>query len=148
MSGLRFRNVDAAVTDDVRNWPYEALVTALDRGLVADWQPLFDEFRRDPWGPPARRLERHLAERDPDAVAALFTLALERARADAERKEREEVARRVLDAVSRSGLTQADFAQRIGTSASRLSTYVAGRVTPSAAMLIRIESAADVERAD
>lgn len=79
MSGLRFRNVDAAPDDDVRTWPYEALVTAIDRGLVADWQPIFVEIRRSPWG----------------AIA------------------------------------------------SRLSTYASGKVTPSAAMLLRIERLAD-----
>ena len=32
MSALRFRNVDADPADDVETWPYEALVTAIDRG--------------------------------------------------------------------------------------------------------------------
>ena len=39
MNGLRFRNVDADPADDVGTWPYEALVTAIDRGLVPDWRP-------------------------------------------------------------------------------------------------------------
>jgi len=34
----------------------------------------------------------------------------------------------------------AAFATQVGTSASRLSTYATGRVTPSAAMLVRIEA--------
>lgn len=143
MSGLRFRNVDADVSDDVRTWPYEAVVTALDRGLVADWQPLFAELRRAPWGPVARRLERHLDERDHDAVATLFRLAVERARSHAQARERQEVARRIREAVVRSGLTQAEFAVLVGTSASRLSTYLSGSVMPSAALLLRIETCAD-----
>ena len=52
-----------------------------------------------------------------------------------------EVAGRVRAAVARSRLTNRDFAQLIGTSASRLSTYLNGKVTPSAAMLVRIERA-------
>ena len=28
---VEFRNVDASPTDDVRTWPYEALVTVIDR---------------------------------------------------------------------------------------------------------------------
>ncbi len=32
----------------------------------------------------------------------------------------------------------AEFASRIGTSTSRLSTYAAGKVTPSAALMLRI----------
>ncbi len=67
------------------------------------------------------------------------SLAIERARADAERREREEVAERVRQAVRRSGLSKARFAEQVGTSASRLSTYLNGKVTPSAAMLLRIE---------
>lgn len=138
---LRFRNVDASPEDDVRTWPYEALVTAIDRGLVPDWRPIFDEIRRSPWGPVARRVERYLAYREPDGTGTLFALALQRARDDRTTDERAEVAARVRAAVDRSGLTDAEFAELVGTSASRLSTYAAGKVTPSAAMLVRIERA-------
>lgn len=136
---LQFRNIDASPDDDVTTWPYEALVIALDRGLVPDWQPLFVEIRRAPWGTVARRLERHLATRERDGVGELFRLAIERARESSDAADRAEVAARVRDAVARSGLTSARFAEAIGTSASRLSTYLNGKVTPSAAMLIRIE---------
>ena len=48
--------------------------------------------------------------------------------------------RREVEAlVSESGLSLAEFASRIGTSRSRLSTYRSGRVTPSAALLLRME---------
>lgn len=139
---VAFRNVDASPQDDVRTWPYEALVTVIDRGLVHDWRPIFAEMRRSPWGRVARRVEQYLSYRQSDGVSALFALALERARADAERADRAEVAARVGDAVSRSGLTNREFARLVGTSASRLSTYLSGKVTPSAAMLVRIERAA------
>ncbi len=136
---VRFRNVDASPSDDIRTWPFEALVTVIDRGLVADWQPVFAEIRRSPWGPVARRVERYLAYREPDAVGVLFSLAIERARAVAEQADRAVVSERVSAAVSRSGLSNSEFAQLVGTSASRLSTYLSGKVTPSAAMLLRIE---------
>ena len=141
---LAFRNVDASPADDVRTWPYEALVTAIDRGLVPDWQPIFAEIRRSPWGQVARRVERYLTYREPDGVGTLFSLALDRARADANRADRDEVAARVRAAVDRSGLTNSRFADLVGTSASRLSTYLSGKVTPSAAMLVRIERAGDL----
>lgn len=38
-------------------------------------------------------------------------------------------------------MTNVRFAEHIGTSASRLSTYLSGKVTPSAALLLRIERA-------
>jgi hypothetical protein len=140
---VEFRNVDASPTDDVRTWPYEALVIVIDRGLVPDWQPVFSELRRSPWGRVARRVERYLSYREPDGVSVLFALAIERARADADRTDRAEVAARLRDAVGRSGLTDAAFAELVGTSASRLSTYLNGKVTPSAAMLVRIEHAGE-----
>lgn len=139
---VQFRNVDASPADDVRTWPYEALVAVIDRGLVQDWRPVFVELRRSPWGRVARRVEQYLSYRHPDGVGTLFSLAIERARADADQAERAEVAARVRSAVARSGLTQQEFARLVGTSASRLSTYLNGKVTPSAAMLVRIERAA------
>lgn len=142
---LRFRNVDANPSDPVATWPYEAVVTALDRGLVSDWQPLFAEVRRSPWGPVARRIERVLVGREVDSVSALFRLVLDRARAAAEDEDRLEVGRRVQAAITRSGLTQAEFALAVGTSPSRLSTYASGKVTPSAALLLRIERVAGRE---
>lgn len=82
MTGLRFHNVDADLADDVRTWPYEALVTVIDHGLVPDWQPVFAEIRRSPWGLAARRVERYLGYREPDGVGTLFALAIEHARRD------------------------------------------------------------------
>jgi len=144
---VSFRNVDASPTDDVCTWPYEALVTVIDRGLVPDWQPLFAEIRRSPWGPVARRVERYLSYRDPDGVGTLFALAIDRARSRIDDADRAEVAARVRAAVERSGLSNARFAERVGTSASRLSTYLSGKVTPSAAMLLRMERAATTKPA-
>ena len=143
---VTFRNVDASPDDDVRTWPYEALVTVIDRGLVPDWQPIFAELRRSPWGRVARRVERYLSYREPGATGTFFALAVEHARAQADRADRTEAAARVREAVDRSGLTKAEFAKLVGTSASRLSTYLNRKVTPSAAMLIRIERTAATAR--
>ena len=143
MSGLRFRNVDADPANDVGTWPYEALVTAIDRGLVPDWRPIFAEIRRSPWGPVARRVERYLNYRDPDGVSTLFASAIDRARKEIERADRAEVVARIRTAVERAGVTKAEFAASVGTSASRLSTYLNGKVTPSAALLMRIERTAN-----
>lgn len=139
---LQFRNVEASPDDEVATWPYEALVTAIDRGLVPDWQPIFAEIRRAPWGTTARRIESYLTWREPDGVSTLFALAVEAARDRTAEAERAEVAARVRSAVARSGLTSARFAREIGTSASRLSTYATGTVVPSASLLLRIERAA------
>ena len=136
-----FRNVDASPDDDVRTWPYEAIVSTIDRGLVSDWQPLIVEIRRWPWGTVARRIDRYLEYRESDGASAS---SAQRSIVPAKRH-RDEVAARVADAVARSGLTNAGFVELVGTSASRLSTYLRATVVPSAAMLIRIERTADAE---
>ncbi len=58
---LAFRNVLASPADPVTTWPYEALVAAMERGLVADWQPVIAEVRRRPWGPVARAVDDYCA---------------------------------------------------------------------------------------
>jgi hypothetical protein len=142
-----FRNVDASPDDDVATWPYEAIVATLERGLVSDWQPLFTEVRRHPWGSVARSIE-HLLAYDPiPGVAPLFLRSIATAREAAERRDRDEVAQRVRSAVQDSGMTAGRLAESVGTSASRLSTYMTGKVTPSAAMLVRIERVAREQRA-
>lgn len=143
---VNFRNVDASPTDDVCSWPYEALVAVIDRGLVADWKPVFAEIRRSPWGSVARRVERYLSYRERDGIGVLFALAIEHARTRADEADRADVAAQVRAAVERSGLTNAQFAELVGTSASRLSTYLSGKVTPSAALLLRMERAASRSR--
>lgn len=57
--------------------------------------------------------------------------------------DRAAVAAEMRDAVRRSGITQAAFARRLGTSASRLSTYVTGAVVPSAVTYRRALRVAD-----
>lgn len=135
---LNFRNVNASPSDPVATWPYEALVTAIEQGLVPDWRPIFDELKVDPWGPVSRKIQRYLEYAPRDGVTVLFRLAIDRARDNAEARERSLVAARVRGAIEASGLTAGQFAERVGTSASRLSTYARGTVTPSAHMLIRI----------
>lgn len=53
------------------------------------------------------------------------------------RAEREEIRSSLRESVDRSALTHAQFAQAIGTSATRLSTYLSGATIPSAAMYVR-----------
>lgn len=139
---LQFRNVDVSPTDPVNTWPYEALVTAIERGLVPDWQPIFAELKASPWGPVSRKIERYLRYAPRNGITTLFQLAVDSARAERESAERAEVVAQVRAAIASSGLTAAQFADLIGTSASRLSTYATGSVCPSAHMLLRIKHTA------
>jgi len=70
-------------------------------------------------------------------------LVIARARAGAAAAERAAVAAEVRGLIGRSGLTRAELASRIGTSASRLSTYASGKVTPSAAPMARMRGVAE-----
>ena len=54
-----------------------------------------------------------------------------------EPEERAEVAAALRDTLKQSGLTQTDFARHLGTSATRLSTYLSGSTIPSAAIFLR-----------
>ena len=65
-----------------------------------------------------------------------------RARQLAINSERHNVAAEVRDLVGRSGLSRQDFADRIGTSRSRLSTYMSGKVVPSATLMVRMRRVA------
>lgn len=139
---LAFRNVDADPDGPVEDWPTEAVLTALERGGMSHWRRLATAVRADPWGPVARRIEGALAAVRPYGVAELMDDVLLAARSDAEGRERAEVATEIRGLIKQSGMTRADFARSVGTSASRLSTYVGGSVTPSAAMLVRMRRVA------
>lgn len=140
---LQFRNVDADPAGPVQQWPYEALVTAIERGTISDWARITKQISADPWGPVARQVEEYLTYASPYGVAPLLQRAIARARRDGEVQERREVAAEIRGHVERSGLTPAEFAARVGTSRSRLSTYTTGSVTPSAALLVRMRRVAE-----
>lgn len=124
----------------VSSWPVEAIQTTIERGGLGDWRPLVAEVRRHPWGRTARQIEEVLTHTRPYGTAPLLERAIERARTDAQSRERDAVAAGVRDLVAASGLTQAAFAVSIGTSASRLSTYATGRVVPSATLMLRMRA--------
>lgn len=135
---VQFRNVDVDPGSPVSVWPYEALVTVLERGALSDWRRIAKEIDGRPWGRVARSVEAYLTYERPYGVAPLMDEVIVRARSRREAEEKSRVAAMVRDAVDRSGLTRAEFAATIGTSGSRLSTYCSGKVTPSAGMLLRI----------
>jgi len=141
VSALAFRNVDASPSDPVSAWPQEAIQTALERGGLSHWRRLAEAVRAEPWGPVARRIEEVLSYSRSYGVAPALERVIGRARQAAETAEREAVATEIQELVRRSGLSRAEFASRVGTSTSRLSTYATGKVIPSAALLLRMRMA-------
>ena len=139
---LTFRNLTTRPEDPVATWPTDAVRTALERGGLDAWHRMAVEIDRDPWGRLARRVEEVIRADRPFGISEAMEELIARARRRAERREKEIVAAEIRRALESSGLSRQEFAERLGTSASRLSTYLSGKVTPSATLLVRIRGLA------
>lgn len=142
-----FRNVDVPAGAPVEAWPFEALVSTIEREGIRAWARITTAIDAAPWGETARAVEHYLSYARPWGVAPLLERALQRARAEQEDAERSAVAAEIADLIARSGLTMETFARRIGTSRSRLSTYRSGTVVPSATLMLRMRRLAEQDRA-
>jgi DNA-binding transcriptional regulator YiaG len=138
MIPLAFRNLTITPDYPVSEWPTEAVQAALERGDLGDWQRIVAELKREPWGQTARQVEEVLSHSRPYGIAEAMETVLARIRAQAEASGRAEVAAEIRQAIASSGLSRPELASRIGTPASRLSTYATGKVVPSAALMVRI----------
>ena len=141
-TSLKFRNITASPDDPVDTWPFEGILAAVERGALPDWRRLAAVIRADPWGPVAQQVLEAIRLSRPYGTAELLAGVVDRARKLAADSEREDVAAEVRNLVARSGLSKKDFAERIGTSRSRLSTYMSGKVVPSAALMVRMRRVA------
>lgn len=138
MTALKFRNIDASPNDPVETWPFEGILAAVERGTLPDWRRLAEAIEADPWGPVAQQVLEAVEFSRPYGTTELLEGVVERARKDAADAERAEVASEIKRLVSESGLSVREFATRMGTSRPRLSTYMSGKVVPSAAIMLRI----------
>ena len=141
-TALKFRNVTASPDDPVDTWPFEGILAAVERGTLPDWRRLAVAIRADPWGPVAQQVLEAVRLSRPYGTAELLEGVVHRARKLATDSEREDVASEVRSLVGRSGLSKQNFAERIGTSRSRLSTYLSGKVVPSASLMVRMRRVA------
>lgn len=140
-SGLRFRNIDASPSDPVETWPFEGILAAIERGTLPDWRRLAAAITADPWGEVAHQVTEAVRLSKPYGTAKLMESVIQEARRWAAEAERSQVAAHVRSLVEASGLSSREFARHIGTSPSRLSTYMSGKVTPSAALMLRMRRA-------
>lgn len=140
---VAFRNIDVTPDDPVEEWGFEGLLTAVDRGSLREWRMIMRAVEADPFGAVADTLTEVLDIAEDSGVVGALRCALTRARDAADAEDRQIVAERMVELVRRSGLDQGSFARRIGTSRTRLNTYLTGRTTPSAAVLIRSERVAE-----
>jgi len=141
-TALKFRNITTSPDDPVDTWPFEGILAAVERGTLPDWRRLAAAIRADPWGPVAQQVLEAVRLSRPYGTAELLEGVVHRARKLATDSERKDVASEVRSLVGRSGLSKQNFAERIGTSRSRLSTYLSGKVVPSASLMVRMRRVA------
>lgn len=139
---LKFRNLNVSPQDPVEHWGFEGLLAAVERGDINDWRRIAQALLKDPRGKVAAELEDVAEAAENPAIPSLLQRILRQARKDSEAEERRTVARELQQALEASGLDRAQFAARLGTSQSRLSTYLNGKVVPSATVLVRARSIA------
>ena len=137
-TGLRFRNIIVSPDEPVEAWPFEGILAAVERGTLPDWRRLAKAIQSDPWGPVAQQVLEAVQLSRPYGTAELLEAVVDSARTRAAESERQEVSAEVKRLVAQSGLSQQGFAERIGTSRSRLSTYMSGKVVPAASLLLRM----------
>jgi predicted XRE-type DNA-binding protein len=130
---LRFRNLTVSPTDPVDTWGVEGVLAAIDRGGLAEWRRIARAVHEAPYGAAAADLEQALDVAEGVGAAAALRASLERARMS----EAQRLGRKLGEYVARSGLSQAEVARRVGTSPSRMSTYVSGKVVPSGVLVER-----------
>jgi DNA-binding transcriptional regulator YiaG len=141
-TALRFRNIDASPDDPVETWPFEGILAAVERGTLPDWRRLAAVIQADPWGPVAHQVLEAVRLARPYGTTELLEGVVALARTRAADSERADVASEVQALVAKSGMSRQDFAERIGTSRSRLSTYMSGKVVPSATLMVRMRRVA------
>lgn len=127
----------------VEFWPTVSIRAALESGDITVWQRIVVAVKRDPYGRTARQVEEVLETAAPYGISQALAEVLIRARKHLEANERAEAARHVLLLQERSGLTESEFASRIGVSRADLNSFLEARVSPSASLMIRMRRLSD-----
>ena len=133
----------AADDRPVEFWPTAAIRAALETDDLAVWQRIVAAIKRDPFGRTARQVEEVLETARPYGVSKALAEVLTRTREHLEANEREEVARHIRALLERSGLGQQEFASRIGVPSVDFATYLSGEISPSAALMVRMQRLAE-----
>ncbi len=130
---LRFRNLNVSPSDPVDRWGVEGLLAAIERGTAPDWVRVLSAIRAAPVGDLREELDEALSLADGGGVH-VFQLALQRMDESSEGR----ALRRMQRSLRMAEMSITEFAQRVGTSRSRMSTYLAGKVMPAADLVERM----------
>lgn len=140
---LVMAGVDPSRPGPLLTSPEEA-ARAWDHGGLSAWRGQIAIIASNPWAPYGNELRELALAADRTETVHAIDEAIKVYRSRFERRERELVAREIRELVAMSGLSQREFAALAGTSASRLSTYVNGLVTPSATMMVRVRRVSEL----
>src|SRR5699024_831342 len=121
---LAFRNITATPDDPVREWGFEGMLAALDRGGLDDWSKLARAVVAEP------ELEQDLLEALDSAETEAGSAYVRLLVAHLKRSPQQIALGRLRTAFHKTRFSQAEVARRRGTSRSRFSTYLSGKVTP------------------
>jgi hypothetical protein len=80
---LKFRNLNVSPDDPVESWPFEGILTAVERGTLPDWRRLAAAIKSDPWGPVARQVSEAIDMTRPYGTSELLRGVIMRAQGDA-----------------------------------------------------------------
>jgi DNA-binding transcriptional regulator YiaG len=132
---MKFRNLTVTPDDPVDTWGVEGLLTAIERGGGRDWSRVAcAAIAAGPdsvlWVDLAQALEV-----SDGGGRTLIALMLKQSQATPE----ERVRARIRKAFNMANMSITDFAERCGTSRSRMSTYLSGKTEPMSSMLEKME---------
>jgi DNA-binding transcriptional regulator YiaG len=127
----------------VEFWSTAAIRSALETGDITIWQRIVVAIKRDPFGRTARQVEEVLENAEHQGISKALSEVLVRSRQHLEANERSEVARHVHLLMNRSGLSQQEFASRIGVPPADFVAYLDGELSPPASLMIRMRRLSD-----
>lgn len=127
----------------VEFWSTAAIRSALETGDITVWQRIVVAIKRDPFGRTARQVEEVLEKSEPLGISKALSEVLVRSRQHLEANERAEAARHVRLLLNRSGLSEQEFASRIGVPVADLTVYLDAEVSPPASLMIRMRRLSD-----
>lgn len=124
-------------------WSTAAIRSALQSGDITVWQRIVVAIKRDPFGRTARQVEEVLERSDRSGVSKALEEVLRRSRSHLEAAERAEVAKHIRVLLDRSGLSESEFASRVGIPGDDLVIYLDGTVSPPASLMVRMSRLSD-----
>lgn len=131
---VQFRNINVSAESPVDEWGSEGLLTAIERGSVREWSRILRAVDAAPGSELRAELDEAL---DLAEGGGADVIRLGISQIDASWEDR--VQQEARTAFFMADTTISDFAEQVGTSRSRMSTYLSGKTMPGAALLLKMQ---------